>query len=111
MTSEGVEVREQLIDLVLEVGDMRRHFFELVGIFEIVAAVWCIQTFQRQIAASLARRLAVALDLSPFTFITGNRDVTVALCSWLRTTLIVLALLGAGFVRRTRSIATITIQD
>jgi len=41
--SEGVEALEEIVDLLLELADLGRHVFKLLGLFEVVgAAVWSV---------------------------------------------------------------------
>jgi hypothetical protein len=47
-------------------------YYDLLGIFEVVATVGGIQTLQGEIAASLARRLSVAFDLAPLALIAAS---------------------------------------
>jgi hypothetical protein len=78
---EGIHVRGERLDLLLEVSNVRRHLLELaitarqydlVGfmlelgvlrLLEVVAAVRRIVALERQVPASLARRLPITLDL------------------------------------------------
>jgi hypothetical protein len=57
---------------------MRRHLLELVAILERITTVGSIGALQVEIPAALAWRLAIALDLSPFAFITRYTYVSVA---------------------------------
>jgi hypothetical protein len=69
---------EEIVDLLLQRGYMRRHLLELVAILERVTTVGSIGALQVEIPAALAWRLAIALDLSPFAFITRYAYVSVA---------------------------------
>lgn len=44
--------------------------FTILGVFEAAAAaIRCIQTFQREVTATLTWRLAIAFDLAPFALV------------------------------------------
>jgi hypothetical protein len=43
---EGAEVVEEVVDLLLERGYMRRHMLELVRFLEVVATIWRILTVE-----------------------------------------------------------------
>jgi hypothetical protein len=58
---------------VAELGD---DLFKIVRVLEVAgAAVGGVEACQIEVAATLARRLAIALDLSPLALIAGNGDV------------------------------------
>lgn len=60
------------INLLLQAHHLRRHRLVLVRVLEIVgAAVGGVKTRQVEVAASLARSLAIALDLASFAFVAG----------------------------------------
>jgi len=74
--SEGIHVVEEGVDLLLEAGDMVGHASELVRVFEVVgAAVGGVVALQVEITASLARSLAIALDLASLAFVAGSAEV------------------------------------
>jgi hypothetical protein len=82
---EGVHVGDERLDLLLELSDMRRHLLEfacegqsgiakllggfILGFLKIIAAVGRIVALERQIPASLTRRLPIAFDLPALALI------------------------------------------
>lgn len=69
MVAQGAKVRVERVNLLLEGLNMSAHLFEFIRVLEAVAAVWRVHTLQRQIAASLTRRVAIALDLPPLALV------------------------------------------
>ena len=55
---------------------MRRHILVLLRVLEAIAAVGRVDALEVQVAAALARRLAIALDLAPLALVAGQRDVS-----------------------------------
>jgi hypothetical protein len=72
--TEGAEVVEELVDLLLERVYMRRHLLELVRLLEIVATIWRILAVKVEVTTSLTRCLAIALDFASLTLIAGTRQ-------------------------------------
>jgi hypothetical protein len=84
---EAGEVTVEVLDLLLQRREMRRHVLELagpksvallllakprediLGFLEIIAAVWRILAVEVEVAAALTRCLAVAFDLAPLAFV------------------------------------------
>ena len=91
--AQAVQVVEEVVDLLLQTRDVRRHLLELVALLEVVAAIGRIQALETEVAASLARRLPVALDLAPLALVACDADVAVALRPWLRRPVLALPLL------------------
>lgn len=86
LLSEGVHVIEEGVNLLLEARDMVGHATELVRVLEVVgAAVRCIVALQIEVTAPLARRLAIALDLSALAFVTRREGGGRAKISYLPT--------------------------
>lgn len=56
-------------NLVLQRRDMALHLFVFVRVLEAIAAIWRVNTFEIQIATTLARGLPITLDLPPLAFI------------------------------------------
>jgi hypothetical protein len=54
----------------------------ILGLLEVVAAVWRVQALEAEVAAALAGRLAVALDLAALAFIAGRRQWGVSAWPW-----------------------------
>jgi hypothetical protein len=54
---------------------MRVHGLELVRVFEAIAAVGRVYAFEREVAAALAGRVAIAFDLASLAFVAGDGDV------------------------------------
>jgi len=78
--------------LILKRRDLVGHLTELVRVFEgRGAAVGSIDAVESEVAASLARGLAIALDLSALAFIACYRDVAVALLLLLLLRIVALA--------------------
>jgi len=71
-STQSGETVEEVVDLGLQMVDMGVHALELVRVFEAVAAVGRVQALEGEVAAALARRLPIALDLSPLTLVTRN---------------------------------------
>jgi hypothetical protein len=68
-----VDLGVQLVDLVLECGDMITHLLEFGRVFERTgAAVWRIDAFEVQVATAMAWLLAIAADLASLAFIAGD---------------------------------------
>jgi hypothetical protein len=44
----------------------------ILGVFEVVAAVWRVEALEVEVATTLAGRLPVALDLAAFALIAGS---------------------------------------
>ena len=74
--AQGVHVLEQHVDLVLQRGHVCGHIFVLGRVLEAIAAVGRVDALEVQVAAALARRLAVALDLAPLALVARQRDVS-----------------------------------
>jgi hypothetical protein len=55
--------------------DVRVHSFELVRVLEAIATVGRVHALEREIATSLAGRVAVAFDLASLAFVAGDGDV------------------------------------
>jgi hypothetical protein len=78
--SQVGQLGEEFVDLVLESGDVVAHLLELGAVLERVrTAVGSIYAFQLEIAASLARCLAVTFDFTSLALITGDGDVAISL--------------------------------
>jgi thymidylate synthase len=108
LASEGADIVKQVVDLLLKRGYMRRHLLKpwscqsrrlfgcsdtpclLFALFEVVAAVRRVLTVKVQIAAALARCLAIAFDLAALALVTGDGYVSIALCPWLRRRILTL---------------------
>ena len=67
-----VQSRVEIRDLVLQRGNLCRHLFVFLRVLEGAAAVRAVDTLQIEVAASLARRLAIALDLPSLAFVTAT---------------------------------------
>jgi hypothetical protein len=93
LRAQTAQVVEEIVDLLLQTRDMRRHLLELVALFEVVAAVGRIQALEIEIAASLTWRLPVAFDLAALALIACDTDVAIALCPRLRSSVVALPLL------------------
>ena len=71
-----IQVIVKIIDLVLKIRYLCIQLSEFFGIFEAVGAtVRCILALKFQVAASLARRVSVTLNLSPLALIADDRSV------------------------------------
>lgn len=66
-----VQLIVQYTDLILQKRYLLRHVLELLRFLEAGATVRRINTFEIEVAASLARSLAIAFDLASFAFIAG----------------------------------------
>jgi hypothetical protein len=70
LCTEVIEIVIEIVDLLLERGDVRRHLLEFVRLLEVVAAIGRILAFEVEVPASLTGSLPVALDLAPLAFVT-----------------------------------------
>jgi hypothetical protein len=89
--AEASEVVVEVVDLLLQRREVRRHLLELtaarvshvledagarghrLGLLEVVAAVGRIGAVEVEVAATLTWRLAVALDLAPLALVAVGR--------------------------------------
>ena len=92
--AQTAQVVEQVVHLLLQTRDVRRHLLELVALLEAVATIGRIHALEIEVAASLTRRLPIALDLAALAFIACDADVAIALRPWLRSSVVALPLLG-----------------
>lgn len=77
LLTQGIEAVEKGVDLLLESTDLFVHLLVLIRVLEVVgAAVGRVQTLQVEMATSLARRLAVALDLASLALVAGYNSVS-----------------------------------
>lgn len=74
--AKGVHVLEQHVDLVLQRGHVGGHVLVLGRVLEAIAAVGRVDALEVQVAAALAGRLAIALDLAPLALVARQRDVS-----------------------------------
>jgi hypothetical protein len=73
--AQSVHASKESIYLILERRDLVGHCTELVRVLEgRGAAVGSIDAVKSEVAASLARGLAIALDLSALAFIASERQ-------------------------------------
>lgn len=68
-STQIVQVVKQHVDLILERCDMGRHVLVFLRVLEAIAAVGRVDAFEVQVAASLTRCLAVALDLAALALV------------------------------------------
>lgn len=81
--AQRIHASKESIDLILEGGNLVGHGAEFVRVLEAGgAAVGSVYTVESEVAASLARGLAIALDLSSFAFVasTCQLDACVLSC-------------------------------
>ena len=69
-SAHRIHILKQHVDLVLQAGHVGGHVLVLLRVLEAIAAVGRIDTLEVQVAAALAGRLAVALDLAPLALVT-----------------------------------------
>jgi hypothetical protein len=71
--AQSIHTSKESIHLILEGRDLVGHCTEFVRVLEAGGtAVGSIDTVESEVAASLARRLAIALDLSTFAFVASG---------------------------------------
>lgn len=71
--AQRVHASKQRIDLILERRDLVGHCAEFVRVLEAGgAAVGSVHAVEGEVAAALARRLAIALDLSSFALVAST---------------------------------------
>lgn len=75
--AQVVQVFEEHVHLILKRCDVRRHLLVFGRVLEAIAAIGRVDALQVQVTASLARCLAIALDLAPFALIAA---MTISLC-------------------------------
>jgi hypothetical protein len=74
--AQGIHILKQYIDLVLQRSHVASHVLVLLRVLEAIAAVGRVDALEVQVAAALARRLPVALDLAPLALVARQRDVS-----------------------------------
>jgi hypothetical protein len=77
--TERVHVLEERVHLLLQASHRVAHLPELVRVLEVVGAtVGSIEAGQVEVAASLARGLAIALDLSALALVATEQEQDVS---------------------------------